>query len=48
MCETKRKNLGGEFKAKVGLEAIRSIKTMNNRPIVRDASDTRRHVNYTI
>ena len=29
MSETKRKNFTGEFKAKVALEAIRGIKTVN-------------------
>jgi transposase-like protein len=29
MSETKRKNFSGEFKAKVALEAIRGIKTVN-------------------
>ena len=29
MIERRRKNLTGEFKAKVALEAIRSIKTVN-------------------
>ena len=29
MSETKRKNFTGEFKAKVALEAIRSIKSVN-------------------
>ena len=29
MSETKRKNFSGEFKAKVALEAVRSIKTVN-------------------
>ena len=30
MSENKRKNFSGEFKAKVALEAIRGIKTVNN------------------
>ncbi len=29
MSETKRKNFSGEFKAKVALEAIRGVKTVN-------------------
>jgi len=29
MSETQRKNFNGEFKAKVALEAIRGIKTVN-------------------
>ena len=29
MSETKRKNFSGDFKAKVALEAIRGIKTVN-------------------
>ena len=29
MSETKRKNFTGEFKAKVALEAIRGLKTVN-------------------
>ena len=29
MSETKRKNFGGDFKAKVALEAIRGVKTVN-------------------
>ncbi len=29
VSETKRKNFSGEFKAKVALEAIRGIKTVN-------------------
>ncbi|SCZ86432.1 hypothetical protein NSMM_540035 [Nitrosomonas mobilis] len=29
MSETKRKNFSGEFKAKVALEAVRGIKTVN-------------------
>ena len=29
MSETKRKNFSGAFKAKVALEAIRGIKTVN-------------------
>jgi transposase len=29
MSETKRKNFTGEFKAKVALEAIRGVKTVN-------------------
>ena len=29
MIETKRKNFSGEFKAKIALEAIRGIKTVN-------------------
>lgn len=29
MSETKRKNFSGEFKAKIALEAIRGIKTVN-------------------
>ena len=29
MSETKRKNFTGQFKAKVALEAIRGIKTVN-------------------
>ena len=29
MSETKRKNFSGEFKAKVALEAIRGVRTVN-------------------
>lgn len=29
MSETKRKNITGEFKAKIALEAIRGLKTVN-------------------
>ncbi len=29
MSETKRKNFSGEFKAKVAIEGIRGIKTVN-------------------
>ena len=40
MSETKRKLFSGEFKAKVALEAIRGIKTVN--VVVRSLAYTRR------
>ena len=45
MSETKRKNFSGQFKAKVALEAIRGIKTVNQDwSGIWGASDASRHV----
>ena len=44
VSETKRKNFSGEFKAKVALEAIRGIKTVN--VVVRSFEYIRSRLDY--